>query len=149
MVSKHCLECGIEAHPRLKHPSSFRMEVSVWTVAVFVGLVAGIWSAAMSSSTPALSRAIQTITLSSVESVEQPAEPAVTDNPNAQSLPMEFVALARRLLLNFLQIAWWVLPLPFAFSLWRQFKKHPVCAACGSRELAPVVVDHGELPPAM
>jgi hypothetical protein len=61
---------------------------------------------------------------------------------------MEFIAWARRLLLNFLRTAWWVLPLPFAFSLWRQFKKHPVCAACGSRELAPVVVDHGELPPA-
>ena len=147
MVSKHCLECGIEAHPRLKHPSSFRIEVSVWSVAMLVGLVAGIWSAATSSSNPTLNRAIQTITLSSVESVEQPVEPVATDNPNASSLSMEFIAWARGLLLNFLRTAWWVLPLPFAFSLWRQFKKHPVCAACGSRELAPVLVDHGELPP--
>ena len=130
MVSKHCLECGVEAHPKLRHPSSFRIEAFIWSVAILVGLVAGAWSAATSSSSPALSRAIQTVTLSSVESVEQPVEPAVVDNPNAQSLPMEFVALGRRLLLNFLQIAWWVLPLPFAFSLWRQFKKHPVCAAC-------------------
>ena len=149
MVSKHCLECGIEAHPRLKHPSSFRIEVSVWSVAMLVGLVAGIWSAAISSSNPTLNRAIQTITLSSVESVEQPVEPVATDNPNASSLSMEFIAWARGLLLNFLRTAWWVLPLPFAFSLWRQFKKHPVCAACGSRELAPVLVDHGELPPAV
>ena len=149
MVSQHCLECRVEAHPRLEHPSSFRIEFSVWTIAILVGLVAGIWSAATSSSTHTLSRAIQTITLSSVESVEQPVGPAVADNPSARSLRMEFVAWARGLLLNFLGTAWWVLPLPIAFSLWRQFKKHQVCAACGSRQLAPVVVEHGELPPAI
>ena len=149
MVSKHCLECGIEAHPQLRHPSSFRIEASVWSLAILVGLVAGAWSAATSSSSPALSRAIQTVTLSSVESVEQPVEPAVVDNPNAQSLRMEFVAWTRGLLLKFLRTAWWVLPLPIGFSLWRQFKKHPVCAGCGSRELAAVLVDYGELPPAV
>ncbi|UCD23909.1 MAG: hypothetical protein JSW51_12890 [Gemmatimonadota bacterium] len=148
MVSKHCVECGVETHPNLRHPSSFRVEVSVWAVAIMIGLIAGVWSAATSSSSPTLSRAMQTITLSTVESVDQPLESSAATNPNASSLRMEFVTWARGVLLDFLRTAWWVLPLPIAFSLWRQFKKRPVCAACGSRELVPVVVEHGEFPPA-
>ena len=149
MVSRHCSACGVEAHPKLKHPSSLRVEVSVWAAAILVGLVAGFWSAATSSSNPALSRAVQAVTLSSVEAAEQPAAPAAADNPSARGLQMDSLAWAKDLLLKFLRTAWWVLPLPIGFSLWRQFKKHPVCAACGSRELVPVVVEHGEIPPAM
>lgn len=147
MLSKHCLECGVEAHPKLKHPSSLRVEATVWMAAILVGLVAGVWSAATSSSDPSLSRALQVVTQSSA--VEPPAESATAGNRNTQSLQVRSAVWARGLLLDFLRTAWWVLPLPLAFSFWRQFKKRQVCAACGSRRLAPVQVDYGEQPPAM
>ncbi|KPJ91097.1 MAG: hypothetical protein AMS18_09325 [Gemmatimonas sp. SG8_17] len=147
MLSKHCMECGVEAHPKLKHPSSLRVEAAVWLAAILVGLVAGAWSAATSSSAPSLSRALQVVTQSSAEPVEPPPESATVANPSTQSPQLRFALWARGVLLDFLRTAWWVLPLPLAFSYWRQFKKHQVCAACGSRRLAPVAVDYGELPP--
>jgi hypothetical protein len=48
---------------------------------------------------------------------------------------------------GFLKAAWWVLPIPIFFSLWRQLKHYEVCRVCGSRDLVPVVAPHGEEPP--
>ncbi|UCG86603.1 MAG: hypothetical protein JSW71_22340 [Gemmatimonadota bacterium] len=147
MLSKHCLDCGVEAHPRLRHPSSFRIEAFVWIAAIVVGLVAGAWSAVTSSSAPSLSRALQAITVSAAEPGEPQPESATAGSRDTESLQLRFALWARGVVADFLRTAWWVLPLPLAFSFWRQFKKHQVCAACGSRRLAPVEVEHGDLPP--
>jgi hypothetical protein len=58
-----------------------------------------------------------------------------------------FLTWITRKLVDFLKTAWWVLPLPILFSLWRQFRGYEVCGHCGSRELVPVVVPHGDEPP--
>jgi hypothetical protein len=147
MLSKHCLECGVEAHPKLKHPSSFRTEVSIWAVAIMVGLIFGTWSATGSSSGSSLSGALPALSFSSTQRVEQPVETVAPDNRNTQSPGMRFALWARSIVLDFLRTAWWVLPLPILFSLWRQRRKYPVCAACGSRTVVPVVAPHGDALP--
>jgi hypothetical protein len=147
MLSKHCLECGVEAHPKLKHPSSFRTEVSVWAVAIIVGLAAGTWSAATSSSAPSLSGTLPSLSLSSAQPAEQPVEALAAEDRDEQGAGMRFAIWARYVVLDFLRTAWWVLPLPILFSLWRQRRKYPVCAACGSRTVVPVVAPHGDALP--
>jgi len=50
MVSKHCLSCGTEAHPKQRHPSTLRTEATVWLIAIAIGAAAGLWSAITSPS---------------------------------------------------------------------------------------------------
>jgi hypothetical protein len=147
MISKHCLECGVEAHPKLKHPLSFRTEVSIWAVAIIVGLVAGTWSAASSSSAPSLTSALPALSLSSTQPAEPPAQTVAPEESNTPGPGMGLALWVRYLVLDFLRTAWWVLPFPILFSIWRQRKKYPVCAACGSRKLIPVLAPHGKEPP--
>jgi hypothetical protein len=142
MVSKHCNACGSDAHPKLRHPSSLKVESSVWAVAILVGLLAGTFSAVKSESGPSLSRVLQSVTLSAA----QPAE-TQTEARRSESTGMLFMTWITRTLADFLKTAWWVLPIPILFSVWRQFKGYEVCGHCGARELVPVVVTHGEEPP--
>jgi len=148
MVSKHCTACGTEAHPKRRHPSSLRTEGTIWVVAISVGLVAGTWSAATSPSAPPLSHVLSALTLSSEQSIEQP-QTAQDDVAAAPSLSMQLLTWTYRKILDFVRTAWWVLPIPILFSLWRQFRPYEVCAACGSRDLEPIAVPHGDLPPQM
>ncbi len=146
MVSKHCTTCGTEAHPKRRHPSSLRAESTVWAVAIFVGLVAGTWSAATSPSAPPLNRVLSAFTLSSEQPIEQP-QTAQGDVPVAPNRSMQLVTWTYRKILDFVKMAWWVLPIPILVSLWRQFRQYEVCAACGSRKLEPIIAPHGDLPP--
>ena len=147
MVSKHCNACGADAHPKQRHPSSLKVESSIWVLAIVVGLFAGTFSAARSDSGPTLSRVLQSVSLSASQPAEQPAEVRQTDTSGSQSTGMLFLTWITRTVADFLKTAWWVLLLPILFSVWRQFKGYEVCGHCGSRELAPVVAPHGEEPP--
>ncbi len=147
MVSKHCNACGADAHPKLRHPSSFKIESSIWAVAIVVGLFAGTLSAAKSDSGPKLSHVLQSVTLSVTQPADHPANVQPTESRASQSVGVLFTAWITRSTLDFLKSAWWVLPIPILFSLWRQFRGYEVCGQCGSRELVPVEVHHGEEPP--
>ena len=147
MLSKHCNDCGCDAHPKLRHPSTFRVESSVWALAIVVGLFAGTLSAVKSESGPTLSHVLQSVRLSAAQTTEVPADVEQTDSRGSQSLGLLFTTWATRNIVDFLKYAWWVLPLPILFSLWRQFRGFEVCGHCGSRELVPVVVQHGDEPP--
>ena len=146
MVSKHCNACGADAHPMLRHPSTFRVESSIWTLAIVVGLFAGTLSAVKSESGPSLSRVLQSVTLSSAQPAAQPAD-VQTEARGTESTGVLFMTWITGTLADFLKTAWWVLPIPILFSVWRQFKGYEICGHCGERELVPVVVTHGEEPP--
>ena len=124
-----------------------RVEVFVWAVAIAVGLAAGTWSALTSAPENPLSRAALALTLSSAQSAELPAETVRADTQGSPSLGVQVATWVSHAVLDFLKTAWWVLPLPILFSLWRQFRAYEVCRACGSRELVPVVTPHGLEPP--
>jgi hypothetical protein len=142
MVSKHCQSCGRDGHPRQQHPSTFRTELTIWLVALVIGAVVGMWSAATSAREHPLSRAMPALTLSSVQAApSEPAEP-VGQSPRSDSSSHALVWLTQ-ILVAFLEAAWWVLLLPIGFSIWRQWSSYPVCAACGSRRLAEVPTPHG------
>ncbi len=147
MVSKHCNACGADAHPMLRHPSTFKVEVSIWAVAILIGLFAGTFSVAKSDSGPSLSRVLQSVSLSIAQTAEQAAEVQQTEASGSQSTGVLFLTWFTNTLVDFLKTAWWVLPIPILFSLWRQFKPYEVCGHCGATELVPVVVQHGEEPP--
>jgi hypothetical protein len=147
MVSKHCNACGSDTHPKLRHPSTFKVESSIWAMAIVVGLCAGTFSAAKSESGPSLSRVLQSVSLSVSQPANQPADVQEANARGSESTGMLFMTWITRTLADFLKIAWWVLPIPILFSVWRQFKPHEVCGHCGARELVPVVVTHGEEPP--
>ena len=144
MLSKHCSSCGADAHPKLRHPSSFRVESSIWTLAIVVGLFAGTFSAVRSESGPSLSHVLQSVRLSAAQTTEFPADVQQTDTRGSQSVGMLFTTWVTRTIVDFLKTAWWVLPLPILFSVWRQFRGYEVCGHCGARELVPVVVPHGD-----
>ncbi len=147
MVSKHCNACGSDAHPKLRHPSTFKVESSIWALAIVVGLFAGTFSAAKSESGPSLSTVLQSVSLSVAQPAHQPAEVQQSDARGSQSTGMLFMSWITRTLVDFLKTAWWVLPIPILFSVWRQFRGYEVCGHCGERELVPVVVLHGDEPP--
>jgi hypothetical protein len=135
--SMHCLDCGDESHPRLRHPSSLRTEATLWAAAVVIGLSAGAWQALTDS--PGAARPALLSGLSVV--APEPEEPAAAAHPHTQDAPRNVVLeigdwLVRRMF-GFLQVAWWALPIPLAFSIWRQRTKRPICAHCGSRRLTP------------
>ena len=147
MLSKHCNACGADAHPKLRHPSSLKVESSIWAVAIVIGLFAGTFSAAKSGSGPKLSHVLQSVSSSMAQHTDRPVEAQRTGTSGSQSTGMLFISWISRTLADFLKTAWWVLPLPILFSVWRQFKHYEVCGRCGSRELVPVLVPHGDEPP--
>lgn len=131
--SMHCLDCGSDTHPKLRHPSSMRTEATVWTVALLAGMLFGVWQAATASSpvgVPGMSR----LSAVAVEPVEQSA--VVTHDPAPpRSVAVSVGSWLVERLARFVRVAWWALPIPLLFSLWRQFAKRPACAHCGSRRI--------------
>jgi len=147
MKSKHCNACGADAHPKLRHPSSFKIESSIWAIAIVIGLCAGTFSAAKSDSGPKLSEVLQSVTLSVAQTAEPAGDAQLVDARGSQSVGVLFTSWITKSIADFLKTAWWVLPIPILFSLWRQFRGYEVCGHCGNRELVPVVVTHGDDPP--
>jgi hypothetical protein len=87
------------------------------------------------------------VSLSITQPAEQSADVQQTETLGTQSTGVLFMTWFTKTLADFLKTAWWVLPIPIIFSLWRQFRPYEVCGHCGERELVPVVVQHGEEPP--
>jgi len=132
--SMQCLECGEEGHPRLRHPSSLRTELTVWTVAVVFGLSVGMWEAVTAPSDGATSG------FSQLNLVAPVAEEVTTVTPapqGPQSLVVQIGGWLTDRFVHFMRTAWWVLIIPIAFSTWRQGAKRAVCVHCGSRRLIP------------
>jgi len=147
MVSKHCLACGTDAHPRSRHPSTLKTELTIWLVAMAIGAAAGAWSAVTTPSRAPLGRTMQSMALSSVQSADALPARTVNDPPAAGGPGSQFLGWLLDVAVAFLKTAWWALPIPIAFSIWRQSRAHPVCRACGSRTLTEVITPHGALPP--
>jgi hypothetical protein len=149
MVSKHCLTCGTKGHPQQRHPSTLRTEATVWLVAIAIGGAAGLWSAINSPSSEPLSRSVQSMALSVVHPADAPpAENDVAAAP-AGGTGTQLLGWLVGIVIAFVKIAWWVLPIPILFSLWRQTRSHAICRACGSRALEELITPHGALPPAI
>ncbi len=138
MQTMLCLECRAESHPRQKHRSSFRTETSLWAAAIVAGMLVGTWNA-ITSPTETDDAASPT-TLSAVTAAsEAPVDPqaSASNTGGSRAVALQIGAWIRAKSLAFLRTAWWLLPVPILFSLWRQFRTVPVCAHCGSRDLAP------------
>lgn len=147
MVSRHCNACGNDNHPKLRHPSSLKVEVAIWTTAILVGLVAGIWSAGSEQSGRPITRALQSLAFTSAQPDDSPAEISQGGARQPRNTGIRTIEAAYGMVGNFLRTAWWVLPLPILFSLWRQAKHYEVCRVCGSRDVVPVEAPHGWEPP--
>ncbi len=103
MISKHCNACGADAHPKLRHPSSFRFESSIWTLAIVVGLFAGTLSAVKSESGPTLSSVFQSVRLSAAQTSELPADVQQTDSRQSESVGLLFTTWFSRTIIDFLK----------------------------------------------
>lgn len=140
MVEKECLDCGTLGRPKHYHPSSLRTEVTVWIVALAVGAGAGVTSLFTSAGPAPKAPELQRMALSVVGPSE--AVPAPVAQPEESSTSggtgLRFAVWARDLALDFLRVAWWVLPIPVLFSLWRQVAEREGCAHCRSGRLIPV-----------
>ncbi len=143
MPSRHCTACGTDGPPKTYHPSSFRVEVALWALAITVGLGAGFVSMVRGAADHAGPRELQAFAISSVRAADAvpaeaaPAEPA----PRPSSVVAGVIEWVLGAVLDFVRSFWWVLPIPVAFSVWRQFATHPGCLACGSRNLVPIEYD--------
>ena len=139
MVEKHCVECGTEARPKLYHPSSLRAEVTVWFVAILIGAGAGVVSIFTTPTETPDSPELQRFAMSIMQPSEGPSEPVTRQGPMGSENSMTRVAVwARDVVLDFVRSAWWVLPFPILFSLWRQFSTREGCIECRSRQLVEV-----------
>lgn len=147
MVSKHCLACGTNAHPKTRHPSTLKTELTAWLVAITIGVAAGVWSAVTAPTGTPLSRTVQSMALSSVQTADATPASTAYDDPSTGETGAPMLARLLDVVVAFLKAAWWVLPVPVAFSMWRQWRTYPVCRACGSRDLTEVTTPHGALPP--
>jgi len=130
--SMHCLDCGSDTHPKLRHPSSMRTEATVWGAALMVGLSFGIWQAVTASApvdVPAMSQ-LSVVTAPAEQPTVLSHEPAPPRNIAVSVGSWLVDRLAR-----FVRVAWWALPVPLLFSLWRQFARRPTCARCASRRI--------------
>ena len=136
MQAMHCLDCSAETHPRRRHPSSFSTETYVWTTAVALGLIVGAWNAITAPPMPELTRPLQ---LSSVSApVDANQDPVVIGRESARSVVTQVGGWIMQKVIAFVRVAWWLLPIPIVFSLWRQFRTVPICAHCKSANLVAV-----------
>jgi len=135
------MDCHAEMHPKGRHPSSFRTEAIVWSVTLVIGLAVGAWNAVTASSSPS-ANPTHPLQLSSV-TASAPAEAdqatPLTGRENARGVAVVVGDWLIDKTVAFVRAAWWLLPIPIAFSLWRQFRTVPVCAHCASRNLAPSI----------
>jgi len=133
MPVMQCVACGMEARPKPYHPSSFRVEAGVWLVAVFVGLAVGV-SSTIEGPTAESGRTVSALAAVTAQSVD--AETAQVPDQGTRSNPtLQVSNWIRAKVALFLRSAWWVLPIPILFSLWRQTSKRDGCPKCGSRQL--------------
>jgi hypothetical protein len=135
--SMHCLDCGDDSHPRLRRPSSLRTEATLWIAAVVIGLSAGAWQALTSAPAGTPPAMMSGLSIAAPET----NEPAAAVHSHTRDAPRNAVLaigdwLVRRVF-GFLKVAWWAIPIPLAFSVWRQRTRRPICAHCGSRRLIP------------
>jgi len=125
----------MEARPKPYHPSSLRVEAGVWLVAVFVGLAVGV-SSTIEGPTAESGRMVSALAAVTAQSVD--AETAQVPDQGTRSNPtLQVSNWIRAKVALFLRSAWWVLPIPILFSLWRQTSKRDGCPKCGSRQLVP------------
>lgn len=110
-----------------------RTEAMVWGVALLAGMSVGLWQAATTSApidVPGMAR----LSAVTAEPVEQTA--AVTHEPAPpRNVAVSVGGWLVERLAEFVRVAWWALPIPLLFSLWRQFARRPTCARCGSRRI--------------
>ncbi len=136
MQAMRCLDCRAETHPRRRHPSSFRTESSVWAGAVVLGLMVGAWNAITSPEATDLTQPIQLSTVTAPVDANQ--DPVVTGRGSVRSVVMQAGGWILQKTIAFVRVAWWLLPIPIVFSLWRQFRTVPICAHCQSANLVAV-----------
>ena len=132
MKSMHCLDCGSDTHPKLRHPSSLRTETTVWGIALVVGVSFGVWQAL------AAPAAVSVPAMAQLSVVRAPVEQssAVTHEPAPpRNIAVGVGGWMVDRFVQFVRVAWWALPIPLLFSLWRQFATRPACARCGSRRI--------------
>lgn len=136
MPVMQCVACGMEARPKSYHPSSLRVETGVWLVAVLVGLIVGV---SQTVESPGAERERSVTALAAVATPPADVQPARTpaDYTTGSSPAVQVSTWIRGKIALFLRSAWWVLPIPILFSLWRQMSKRVGCPKCGSRELIP------------
>ncbi|MGD8726505.1 MAG: hypothetical protein PVH40_02615 [Gemmatimonadales bacterium] len=136
MPVMQCLECGMEARPKSYHPSNLRVEASLWAIAVCVGMIVGVSSTIEGPASPAGAGVTALTAVTSLEAAPQPPGMAL-DRGARQSVTLRISNWIRGKLGLFLRSAWWVLPIPILFSVWRQASKRAGCPKCGSRKLIP------------
>jgi hypothetical protein len=129
-----CLDCGDTTHPRLRHPSSFRTEASVWGLALVIGLSIGAWHTVTTSSDAGQ---FSFSALSAVSEAPEQANIVSHDHGAPKNVVLQVGGWLIDRLVEFVRVAWWTLPIPLLFSVWRQATKRPICAHCGSRRLIP------------
>jgi hypothetical protein len=112
------------------------MESYVWAGAVVLGLMSGAWNA---NTSPPANELTQPMRLSSVTApVDANQDPVVNGPESARSVVMQIGGWIMQKAIAFVRVAWWLLPIPIVFSLWRQFRTVPICAHCDSANLVAV-----------
>jgi hypothetical protein len=140
MPVMQCVACGMEARPKSYHPSSLRAEACVWLVAVCLGLVIGV-SSTIEGSTADSGRSVSALSAVVAPSVDAEPTPVPVDQGARSNPTLQVSNWIRAKVALFLRSAWWVLPIPILFSLWRQTSKRDGCPKCRSRKLIPVLED--------
>jgi len=109
-----------------------RTEATLWGVALVLGLSVGAWQAVTSSAGAGVTGMSQLSVVTAP--AEAPAAQAIDHVPPRNVIVSVGSWLVGRFA-SFVRVAWWALPIPLFFSLWRQVARRPVCARCGSRRL--------------
>ena len=136
MPVMQCVACGMEARPKSYHPSGLRVEAGVWLVAVFVGLAVGV-SSTIEGPAADTGTSVTAFAAVAARSVDAEAARVPADQEVRSSLTLQVSNWIRAKVALFLRSAWWALPIPILFSLWRQMSKRDGCPKCGSRKLIP------------
>ena len=138
MAPVHCEACGTDARPKLRHPSTLKAEVTVWTLALAIGLTSGAWSALTSTPGPLGEVGLSALVVPARSAVDGPAEVEAEDSGSRSTSTLAVAAWTRDVVLDFARTAWWALLVPVLFSLWRQSATYEACIHCQSRKLVPI-----------
>jgi hypothetical protein len=126
----------MEARPKPYHPSSLRAEAGVWLIALSLGLIVGV-SSTIEGPAADSGTSVSALAAVTARSVDVEAAPGPADQGTRSSPTLQVSNWIRAKVALFLRSAWWVLPIPIVFSLWRQASKRDGCPKCGSRKLIP------------
>jgi hypothetical protein len=111
-----------------------RTEASLWGVALALGLSIGAWQA-VTTSTPTAALGLSAVSAVNAEPAE--ANAVTHDHGAPKNAVVQIGSWLLERAIAFVRVAWWTLPIPLLFSIWRQVATRPVCAHCGSRRLIP------------